>query len=80
MNVLRQIPNVVDVQTFGERAHVRTARDDRDAMARIERALREGGLTVESIRPIQTSLEDVFIARLEDRDGPENARPTGATR
>jgi len=80
VNVLRQIPNVVDVQTFGERAHVRTARDDQDAMARIERALREGGLTVESIRPIQTSLEDVFIARLEDRDGPETARPTGATR
>jgi len=80
VNVLRQIPNVVDVQTFGERAHVRTARDDQDAMARIERAIREGGLTVESIRPIQTSLEDVFIARLEDRDGPETARPTGATR
>jgi drug efflux transport system ATP-binding protein len=66
MKVLRQVPNVLDVQTFGERAHVRTARDDRDAAARIESALRAAGMTVESIRPIQNSLEDVFIARLEE--------------
>jgi ABC-2 type transport system ATP-binding protein len=66
MKVLRQVPNVLDVQTFGERAHVRTDRDDRDAAARIESALRAAGLTVESIRPIQNSLEDVFIARLEE--------------
>jgi ABC-2 type transport system ATP-binding protein len=74
LKVLRQVPGVLDVQTFGERAHVRTAVDDRDAAARIERALRDAGLTVASIRPVQTSLEDVFIARLEDRGGPENAR------
>jgi len=66
MKVLRQVPNVLDVQTFGERAHVRTTRDDRDAVARIESALRAAGLTVGSIRPIQNSLEDVFIARLEE--------------
>jgi len=64
--VLRQVPDVVDVQMFGERAHVRTARDDREAPARIEAALGAAGLAVESIRPIQTSLEDVFIARLEE--------------
>ena len=64
--VLRHVPDVLDVQTFGERAHVRTARDDRDAAQRIETALRDAGLTVESIRPIQNSLEDVFIARLEE--------------
>src|SRR5437899_7332584 len=69
MKVLRQVPNVLDVQTFGERAHVRTTRDDRDAVARIESALRAAGLTVGSIRPIQNSLEDAFIAR------PEAARP-----
>ena len=65
-DVLRQVPDVLDVQMFGERAHVRTARDDREAAARIEAALRAAGLAVESIRPIQTSLEDVFIARLEE--------------
>ena len=66
LKVLRQVPNVLDVQTFGERAHVRTSPDDRDAAARIESALRATGLTVESIRPIHNSLEDVFIARLEE--------------
>ena len=66
LKVLRQIPNVLDVQTFGERTHVRTRRDDRDAGARIESALRAAGLTVESIRSIPNSLEDVFIARLEE--------------
>jgi ABC-2 type transport system ATP-binding protein len=66
LKVMRQIPNVLDVQTFGERTHVRTNRDDRDAGARIESALRAAGLTVESIRSIPNSLEDVFIARLEE--------------
>src|SRR5437899_4407978 len=68
-SVLRGLPEVSDVQMFGERAHVRTTRDDRDAVARIESALRAAGLTVGSIRPIQNSLEDAFIAR------PEAARP-----
>ena len=66
LKVLRQVPNVLDVQTFGERMHVRTTRDDRDAAVRIENALRAAGLTVESIRSIPNSLEDVFIARLEE--------------
>ena len=66
LKVLRQVANVLEVQTFGERAHVRTSPDDRDAAARIESALRAAGLTVESIRPIHNSLEDVFIARLEE--------------
>ena len=33
---------------------------------RLEAALRAAGLTVDSLRPVQTSLEDVFIARLEE--------------
>src|SRR2546425_11019676 len=65
-NVLRGLPDVSDVQMFGERAHVRIAGDDRQTLARLENALRGAGLVVESIRPIQTSLEDVFIARLEE--------------
>jgi ABC-2 type transport system ATP-binding protein len=66
LKVLREIPNVLDVQTFGERTHVRTTGSDRDAAARIESALRAAGLSVESIRPVPNSLEDVFIARLEE--------------
>jgi len=64
--VLRKAPGVADVQMFGERAHVRVARDETDAEARLTAALRASGLTVESIRRIDTSLEDVFIARLQE--------------
>jgi ABC-2 type transport system ATP-binding protein len=64
--VLRRLAEVSDVQMFGERAHVRMAQANGDGAAHIDAALRAAGLTVESIRPIQTSLEDVFIARLEE--------------
>jgi len=63
---LRALTDVVDVQMFGERAHVRFARDRDDLDARIAGGLRAAGLTVESIRRIETSLEDVFIARLQE--------------
>ena len=63
---LRQIPDVSDVQMFGERAHVRLSSTGRDAQAGLEAALRTASLEVASIRPIQTSLEDVFIARLDE--------------
>src|SRR5207249_138621 len=39
-DVLRKLAGVEDVQMFGERAHVRLARDDRDAPERLEGALR----------------------------------------
>jgi ABC-2 type transport system ATP-binding protein len=60
--ILRQIPGVSGVQMFGERAHVRL---DRAAAADLLASkLTAAGLAVESVRPIPTSLEDVFIARL----------------
>jgi ABC-2 type transport system ATP-binding protein len=65
-DVLRAIPGVADVQSFGERAHVRFARDGPDLQARIDRAVRDRGLTLVSVRPIRTSLEDVYIGRLEE--------------
>ena len=52
---------------FGERAHVRLVRSDDQAAERIASALKSAGLTVESVRPIATSLEDVFIARLSEK-------------
>jgi ABC-2 type transport system ATP-binding protein len=62
--VLRRVRDVSDVQMFGERAHVRMTRSGSEAAAELGAALGRAGLTVESIRPIQTSLEDVFIARV----------------
>src|SRR5262245_27129937 len=62
LDVLRSLPGVVDVQSFGDRAHVRLPRDrataGRDA---IVKALEPGGATGVTVRPIVASLEDVFI-------------------
>jgi ABC-2 type transport system ATP-binding protein len=62
LDVLRAVPGVVDVQSFGDRAHVRLPRDraasGRDA---IVTALEQAGASGATVRPIVASLEDVFI-------------------
>jgi ABC-2 type transport system ATP-binding protein len=63
-----QIPGVSGVQMFGERAHVRVDRPE--VAANFGTHLQTAGLTVRSVRPIATSLEDVFIARLTALDQP----------
>lgn len=65
-DVLRRMSDVSSVEMFGERAHVRLVRSDEQAAERMASALQSAGLTVESVRPIATSLEDVFIARLSE--------------
>ena len=65
-DVLRTMSDVSSVEMFGERAHVRLVRSDDKAAERMASALESAGLTVESVRPIATSLEDVFIARLSE--------------
>jgi ABC-2 type transport system ATP-binding protein len=62
--LLEQVPGVTAVEIFGERAHVRFDQPDEHMEHRLASHLRAAGLTVEGIRPIPTSLEDVFIARL----------------
>ena len=65
-DVLRAMPEVTSVEMFGERAHVRLGRSGGNDARRVESALQSAGLAVASIRPIATSLEDVFIARLSE--------------
>ena len=60
------VPGVSSVQMFGERAHVRLARPVEQAAERIIATLRAADLRVGSVRPIATSLEDVFITRLSE--------------
>jgi ABC-2 type transport system ATP-binding protein len=62
--LIRNIPGVLGVEMFGERAHVRI--DPRAAILpdTLSARLHAAGLPAESVRPIATSLEDVFIARL----------------
>jgi ABC-2 type transport system ATP-binding protein len=64
-SVLERLPGIVDVQLFGERAHVRLAADAPFSdPAELTSALRTAGIDVESVRRVPASLEDVFIARV----------------
>src|SRR5262249_1782167 len=57
-----RVPGVIDVQSFGDRAHVRIARGSAErVIAAIESAMREAHIPLVSVRPIAASLEDVFI-------------------
>jgi ABC-2 type transport system ATP-binding protein len=64
-SLIERLPGVVDVQLFGERAHVRLTPEsplsDPDQFVTL---LRREGIEPESIRRVPTSLEDVFIARV----------------
>lgn len=62
VELLQSIDGVVDVQLFGDRAHVRIAPGTAaDRMGAIAQALAASAVPVVSIRPIVPSLEDVFI-------------------
>ena len=66
VRVARDEPGVADVQTFGERAHVRFASGvDEDASARLATRFAQAGVEIRSLREVPPSLEDVFIARLQ---------------
>jgi ABC-2 type transport system ATP-binding protein len=61
--VLKQRLPATSVGLFGDRVHVVSSEPDR-AMAEAEAALSHAGLAVAGIRPIEPSLEDVFISVL----------------
>jgi ABC-2 type transport system ATP-binding protein len=63
-DAIARLPHVSSVQMFGERAHVRFDEDGRASADDLKQELHGAGLVVESVRPVATSLEDVFIARL----------------
>ena len=63
--LLRGSPQIGDVQTFGERVHVRLAPDaPPNELERLRTLLADAGIRDTSLRAIPTSLEDVFIARI----------------
>src|SRR5262245_15984948 len=65
--VIQTIASVADVRTFGERVHVRLAPGAAaDAAGRVTQSLDAAGFRVTGAREVQASLEDVFIARLEE--------------
>ena len=65
--ILTALPNVVDVHLFGERVHVRLgAGASGDPVRFVVDALTRQGVAVHGGRVVPASLEDVFIARLEE--------------
>jgi len=65
-DVLRESAGTVDVQMFGERVHVRLRPDVREPVAAVTSTLTGAGIEVNSVRRVPPSLEDVYIARLEE--------------
>jgi ABC-2 type transport system ATP-binding protein len=62
-------PQVEDVQTFGDRFHLRVTQPA-GPMARLPHALSAAGITVTELKPIDPTLEDVFIHLLKtEADG-----------
>jgi ABC-2 type transport system ATP-binding protein len=61
LELLSKIPGVRDVQTFGDRAHVRADGDARGLEQGVQSALSAAGIRAIDVRPIGASLEDVFI-------------------
>lgn len=59
-------PEVEDVLTFGDRFHLHVSAQA-GALARLPGALTAAGATVDRLRPIPPSLEDVFISLLDER-------------
>jgi ABC-2 type transport system ATP-binding protein len=71
-DIVGRLPGVVDVQNFGERLHVTFAAvgggDAAPSAGSIGAALRDTPLAGASIRAVAPSLEDVFIARLAQKE------------
>ena len=62
LELLAAVPGVLDVQAFGDRAHVRLRGVTiAEGTRAIEAALAARGMRLVGIRPIAASLEDVFI-------------------
>lgn len=76
LDLLAAVPGVTDVQTFGDRAHVRLAGPTAaEGIGAIEAALAARGLRPLSIRPITASLEDVYIELIGAAAEPEPLNP-----
>jgi ABC-2 type transport system ATP-binding protein len=67
VDAVAALDGVVDARTFGDRLHVRLARDGTAAVDAFATALRPL-LADADVRTVEPSLEDVFIATLEEKE------------
>ncbi len=77
---LRARPEVQDVETFGERFHVRIhGGATTEVAADLGRGLGSAGVEVLSVRAISPSLEDIFIDRVRGAETAGAAPPIGGS-
>jgi ABC-2 type transport system ATP-binding protein len=70
VEALRRVKGVADVQSFGDRAHVRlSGMSQADGVHAITAALTNDKIHAISVRPIAASLEDVFIELIAPKSG-----------
>ena len=67
MQTLEKLEGVSDVAVFGGGLHV-TVPDTSRAMPEIRAALQQAGITVTVLEPIEPSMEDVFVAMIEQEE------------
>ena len=67
MNALEKVPGLSEIAVFGGGLHV-TADDATSAVAEIRSALERVGISVPLIEPIQPTMEDVFVAMIEEEE------------
>lgn len=67
MKLLEKIPGISDVAVFGGGLHV-TAAEGAVAIPQIRGVLESGGIAVSQIEQILPSMEDVFVARIEEEE------------
>jgi ABC-2 type transport system ATP-binding protein len=70
VDTLRALPGVLDAQVFGERIHI-TLDEPATSEERFRSALLATPLADAPVRPVQPSLEDVFIAQLSGPPSPQ---------
>jgi ABC-2 type transport system ATP-binding protein len=58
---------VFDAAVFGSGLHVST-KDARQAAARIRERLQSAGIEISRLEPIEPSMEDVFVALIEEEE------------
>jgi ABC-2 type transport system ATP-binding protein len=67
MQALEKIPGLSEIAVFGGGLHV-TAGDAASAIPKMQSALDQAGIAVPLLEPIEPSMEDVFVAMIEEED------------
>jgi ABC-2 type transport system ATP-binding protein len=68
MRTLEKLPGISDVAVFGGGLHVTAAEEGERAMTQIRSTLEQAGITVSVLEPIEPSMEDVFVAMIEQEE------------